>query len=105
MKQLIIHTRMYDRETSEYIQRFLACDLTNREVELFTEFTQSLQSRGIFPFKEKGWCDDDEELNLETPLVSMMGGEPEPTHRFFFSQGLYLEDTENDDYGCGWSGM
>lgn len=106
MKQLVLQSRMYDQETSEYVQRFLACELTDHEVELFTELVKSINDRThIFPFKQKGWCDDDEELNLETPLVSMLEGEPEPIHRFMFAQGLYLEDTEDYNFGCGWSGM
>jgi len=106
MKQLVLQTRMYDRETTEYIQRFLAVELTDHEVELFEQLKASIDARThIFPFKQKGWCDDGEELNLETPLVEMLEGEPEPTHRFMFTQGLYLEDTENDGYGCGWCGM
>ena len=106
MKQLVLQSRMWDRETSEYIQRFLAVELTDHEVELFEQLKASIGARThVFPFKEKGWCDDDEVLNLKTPLVEHMKGEPEPNHRFMFTQGLYLEDTENPDYGCGWAGM
>ena len=106
MKQLVLQSRMYDRATSEYIQRFLACELTDHEAELFTEFVESIQARtDFFPFREKGWCNDDEELNLETPLVEHLVDEPEPTHRFMFTQDLYLEDTEKDECNRGWSGM
>ena len=107
MKQLVLHTRIYDRETSEYIQRFLAVELTDHEAKLFEELKKSIDERtpALFPFKEKGWCDDDEILELETPLTDLMEGEPEPTHRFSFAQGLYTEDTEDDGYGCGWCGM
>ena len=106
MKQLVLQNRVYDRATNEYVQRFLACELNDHEVALFEMLVESLERRKhIFPFKQKGWCDDKEELNLETPLVEMLEGEPEPTHRFFFTAGLYLEDTENNEYGSGWSGM
>lgn len=106
MKQLVLHTRIYDRETSEYIQRFLAVELTDHEAELFEELKKSIDSRTrAIPFKQKGWCDDEEVLNLKTPLVEHMKDETSPTHRFSFAQGLYTEDTEDKDYGCGWSGM
>ena len=107
MKQLVLHTRMYDRKTCEYVQRFLAVELTDHEAELFEELKASIDERTrIFPFKQKGWCDDDEKGRLNTPLASnMRDGEGGLVHRFSFSQGLYLEDTENDNYGCGWSGM
>lgn len=96
---------MYDREEGEYIQRFLCAELTDREAELAGELFASIQSRKIAAWKEKGWCDDNEESCLTTPLTEFCTDwAGDQRHRFAFQQDFLLEDTESDN-ARGWRGL
>lgn len=101
MKHFELIARVYDRETCEYIQRFLRIELTEEEARLFQQMTSSIMNRkGCCPFEEKGWCDNNEEPFLNSPLTDMM--EDGEHHRFSIEMGCHTTDTEDENKGCGW---
>lgn len=106
MKQLEMRSAIYDQETMEYVQRMLRVEITDEEAELFAKLKESICERTglLFPFKQYGFCNNGEEVNIESPLAEIIrDSNGKPHHRFNIVMDLHTYDPDDEPgKGCGW---
>lgn len=111
MKQLRLLTRVYDRETNEYIQRALTYDdLTEEQQELIRRFfeieNEKTMKAGHFTLSYHGFGENGEpnDLELESPLGTVIKGYKGNRHnRFRILNDFGVVDSESGEQINGFS--